>query len=89
MPAEVLRAGIDRYLIARAGGSEPVAQPETTPPLSTPEAFVSEDDVRRAAREGRRLLLGPRTIVTPAARDAGTAARSLRLSGRNTAITLS
>jgi acetaldehyde dehydrogenase (acetylating) len=31
--------------------------------------FVSEDDVRRALREGRRIRLAPRAIVTPAARD--------------------
>ena len=33
---------------------------------------VSSDNAR-AAREGRTLLVGPRTIVTPAARDAGAA----------------
>lgn len=32
--------------------------------------FVCEDDVLRARREGRRIFLSPRAIVTPAARDA-------------------
>jgi acetaldehyde dehydrogenase (acetylating) len=49
----------------------PVAEPvspqagATEPPLD----FVAEDDVRRAIRDGRRLRLSPRAIVTPAARD--------------------
>jgi len=32
--------------------------------------FVCEDDVRRARREGRRIFLGPKALITPAARDA-------------------
>lgn len=40
---------------------------------TTPEAFVCEDDVRRAVREGRTLLVSEQTIITPAARDAGEA----------------
>lgn len=31
--------------------------------------FVCEDDVRRAKREGRKIQLAPKAIVTPAARD--------------------
>jgi ethanolamine utilization cobalamin adenosyltransferase len=31
--------------------------------------FVSEDDVRRALREGRTIRLAPKGIVTPSARD--------------------
>jgi acetaldehyde dehydrogenase (acetylating) len=42
---------------------------------SVPAAFVCEDDVRVAVREGRTILVGERTIITPAARDAGEAAR--------------
>ena len=62
----------------RSGPAEPVsaASPPTSPPSSqvssspgAPEAFVCEDDVRRAVRDGRQLLVGARTIVTPAARD--------------------
>jgi hypothetical protein len=37
--------------------------------------FVCEDDVRAAAKAGQRIVLGPKTIVTPAARDAGEALR--------------
>jgi hypothetical protein len=35
--------------------------------------FVSEEDVRLAIRAGRKLVIGERTIVTPAARDLGEA----------------
>ena len=41
--------------------------PETAP-VQTVD-FVCEEDVRRAKREGRRLHLGPKALVTPAARD--------------------
>jgi acetaldehyde dehydrogenase (acetylating) len=59
-----------------APAASPV-RPEPPPPAPAPPpvAFVCEDDVRVAAREGRRIVLGPKTIVTPAARDAGEALR--------------
>jgi acetaldehyde dehydrogenase (acetylating) len=56
-----------------AGASSP--RPESPAPAPPPVAFVCEDDVRAAAKAGRRIVLGPRTIVTPAARDAGDALR--------------
>jgi acetaldehyde dehydrogenase (acetylating) len=34
-----------------------------------PADFVCEDDVRQAVRQGRKIVIGERTIVTPAARD--------------------
>jgi len=36
-----------------------------------PADFVCEEDVRQAVRQGRKIVIGERTIVTPAARDAG------------------
>jgi hypothetical protein len=45
------------------------------PTKREPEQFVCEDDVRQAVREGRKLLISDRTIVTPSARDAGEAAK--------------
>jgi acetaldehyde dehydrogenase (acetylating) len=72
IPADRLADGIDRWLGGRAG-APPAARPAEPATPRTPEAFVCEDDVRRAARDGQRLLIGPRTIVTPAARDAGDA----------------
>ena len=64
--------------------SEPERSPAapTPPPASVqPEAFVCEDDVRAAMRAGRTLLIGDRTIVTPAARDLGEANRVLVQTG--------
>ncbi len=52
----------------------PTAQPSgpaATPSLEKPAEFVCEDDVRQAVRQGRRIVIGERTIVTPAARDLG------------------
>ena len=50
-------------------GSEPPAGRAT--PAEKPADFVCEDDVRQAMRQGRKITLGERTIVTPAARDLG------------------
>jgi acetaldehyde dehydrogenase (acetylating) len=33
--------------------------------------FVSEDDVKRAIQKGEKIYVGPRTIITPSARDIG------------------
>ncbi|MEZ5285484.1 MAG: aldehyde dehydrogenase family protein [Vicinamibacterales bacterium] len=59
-----------------AGGS--VSSSSSSPPApaasaAVPVSFVCEDDVRAAVRDGRTLLVNERTIITPAARDAGEA----------------
>jgi hypothetical protein len=76
--AGALTARIEKFLESRGLGRtkplEPVERLEPVEPLSEPERFVCEDDVKAAVREGRKLLIGERTIVTPAARDAGEAA---------------
>jgi hypothetical protein len=36
---------------------------------------VSEADVRNAVNRGEKILVGEKTIITPAARDAGEAAK--------------
>ncbi len=75
VPASVVTETIDRYLASR-GAPQPASPPPPVPaPLGPPVPFICEDDVRVAARIGARLVAGPRTIVTPAARDADTAAR--------------
>jgi hypothetical protein len=33
--------------------------------------FVCEDDVRQAIKQNRKIVIGERSIVTPAARDLG------------------
>jgi acetaldehyde dehydrogenase (acetylating) len=89
LAAASLTARIDAFLAARGyaphdAGTEaamPAAR-ASTPPSSTVESltaaeFVCEDDVRNAVREGRRIGVGARTIVTPAARDLGEASRVL------------
>jgi hypothetical protein len=54
-----------------AGVSEEAPPPEAkgAPPESKPVDFVCEADVRDAIREKRKILIGPKTIVTPSARD--------------------
>jgi len=42
-------------------------------PNGAPADFICEDDVRTAVKTGRKLLIGEKTIVTPAARDLGEA----------------
>lgn len=70
--ADGVSADLMRDAVARAAaGVAPVASLRPAAPAGPPEAFICEDDVRRAARDGRRLAIGPKTIVTPAARDLG------------------
>ncbi len=59
---------LDILALSAAGTPGP-----SLPDTAIAEAFICEDDVRRAAQAGRRLIAGPRTIVTPAARDAAAA----------------
>jgi acetaldehyde dehydrogenase (acetylating) len=47
---------------SRQGGDAP-------PPAPAIVDFVCEDDVRQAIRESRKIFIGPKTIVTPSARD--------------------
>ena len=49
-------------------------------PVTSPQAvaaFVCEDDVRQAAAQGRTILIGERSIVTPLAREVGQALKIL------------
>jgi len=54
--------------------AEPAVKPSDstdTPPVEKPAEFVCEDDVRQAVKHGRKIVIGERSIVTPAARDLG------------------
>jgi acetaldehyde dehydrogenase (acetylating) len=82
--AATLAARIDQFLAARGvtkAGETPVASERQPPPIpaspppASPAPFVCEDDVRAAKKDGRTILVNERTIITPAARDAGEAAR--------------
>jgi len=63
-------AAVEKYLANR--GVAP-AQSAAAAPAPVPEPviadFVCEDDVRRAIRDSRKIFIGPKTIVTPSARD--------------------
>jgi len=79
IPAQTLAARIDQFLASRGyrppdgdgRGSPPNPPPGAAVPDSTPLEFVAESDVRDAVRAGRKLLIGEKTIVTPAARELG------------------
>jgi acetaldehyde dehydrogenase (acetylating) len=79
IPAETLSARIDAFLSSRgfrpAQEQAAVAAKENVSGADSPEAFICEEDVRAAMQSGRKLLVGERTIVTPAARDLGESAR--------------
>jgi acetaldehyde dehydrogenase (acetylating) len=51
---------------------KPAAPPPPPPPPELPiSGFVCENDVRQAIRESRKIYIGPKSIVTPSARDLG------------------
>jgi acetaldehyde dehydrogenase (acetylating) len=70
---------VDRFLSERSGrrprdGQSPAAPaPQALTAAAEPTAqmvdFVCEADVRAALRENRKIHIGPRTIVTPSARE--------------------
>ncbi len=58
---------------ATVRSTSPERSSRTPPPSDPPVDFVCEEDVRQAVKAGRKIVIGERTIVTPAARDlAGT-----------------
>jgi len=83
--AQALADRIDRFLSSRgyrppdgvaATGvsSAPVpalVSAPSAPEAQAPAAFVCEEDVRLAVRAGKKLVVGDKTIITPAARDLG------------------
>jgi acetaldehyde dehydrogenase (acetylating) len=84
--AESLARRIDAFLASR-GYTPPVVtsqesrlKPDATASVTAPAVpptqekaadFVCEEDVRLAVRHGRKIVIGERSIVTPAARDMG------------------
>ncbi len=56
---------------AGVAAPQPSGQLETPVPVEKPADFVCEDDVRQAVKLGRKITIGEKTIVTPAARDLG------------------
>jgi acetaldehyde dehydrogenase (acetylating) len=77
---------VDQRLGASGAASPPAPVPLPTappPPAAQPPAvdFVSEDDVRRALREGRTIRVAARAIITPSARDAAAGGNVLVVEG--------
>src|SRR2546422_11139000 len=70
-------ASTPRSTVAPAPPATPEALPAPEPrPLSpavTVSPFVSETDVRQAIPRQQKIFIGPKTIVTPSARDLGVA----------------
>jgi hypothetical protein len=70
---------VDRFLASRkvpppASAPAPGCPAPAAPAVEAAPAiadFVCESDVREAIRAGRRIHIGPKTIVTPSARDLG------------------
>jgi len=71
----IISAVVDRFLAAKRGGSpastEPVvgSAPSAPSPAITIADFVCEEDVRKAIAQSKKIYIGPKTIVTPSARD--------------------
>ena len=87
---EQIAAAVERYLSQHNVSKKDVAPPVVSTPAPAPPApeikvvdFVCEDDVRRADRESRKIFIGPRTIVTPSARDYANTHDVLILTDRN------
>jgi hypothetical protein len=84
-----VEAGVDAGAMARqveAVFARPAGQtssPDPSPLAVQPGVvdFVCEEDVRQAVRLARKIVIGERTIVTPAARDMGDAHRIFVIAG--------
>jgi acetaldehyde dehydrogenase (acetylating) len=74
--ASVQRTAAPGAPVHRTAPSAPLAPDAPSAPGAgaQPAAFVCEDDVRNAVKTGQKILVGEKTIITPAARDAGEAA---------------
>ena len=68
--AQIVSA-VERFLAGRAGAPTErhrrlQSQPPPEPAITD---FVCEDDVRKAMAQSKKIFIGPKTIVTPSARD--------------------
>lgn len=63
--------------------SQPPETPKEQAPPITVVDFVCESDVRTAIRDSRKIYIGPKTIVTPAARELAAAKDTLVVAQRS------
>ena len=78
--AAELSSRIDQFLASRGVRKPevPASAPAVpSPAAASPVAFVCEDDVRTALRNGQTIAISDKTIVTPSARELGDAHRLL------------
>jgi acetaldehyde dehydrogenase (acetylating) len=66
-----LRQAIEKALAERGIVAQPAFTPPPVAPKPTAVAFVCEADVRDAIKKNQKIPIGPRTLITPAARDLG------------------
>ncbi len=70
VPDSGQQVGADERKPEASGPPDPIGASKTNGPIAEKASeFVCEDDVRQAVRQGRKIVIGERTIVTPAARD--------------------
>jgi acetaldehyde dehydrogenase (acetylating) len=67
--AAAIREQVASFLNGLSGSGAPQPPPASPAGPTAPAAFVCEEDVRRAIKAGLTIVIGDRTIVTPAARD--------------------
>ncbi len=92
--AEIAAQVVERFLASRPAPPPPppvcpVPAPAAPPPQAAPEPevqiadFVCEKDVREAITQKRKIFIGPKTIVTPAARELAAAGDILVMAQRS------
>jgi acetaldehyde dehydrogenase (acetylating) len=80
-PAVSVPKGVAAPVEAASASPADRGTPTVSSGSEKPAEFVCEDDVRQAVRQGRKIVIGERTIVTPAARDLGEQHRVLVQAG--------
>ena len=74
--AAAIRHQVDTMIAARSGAPRPEASSPTADQTEPSVVdFVCEEDVRQAVKAKRTILIGEKTIITPAARDMAEAHR--------------
>jgi acetaldehyde dehydrogenase (acetylating) len=70
----VISSVVDRFIASKRAPSAPTveassAMPSADEPPVPIADFVCEEDVRKAISQSKKIYVGPKTIVTPSARD--------------------